>query len=261
MLRETYAAPRRRASNDDCWRSIVPTSTRSAFGEHRAADRARKMVDREFSSRCERRSANRTATVEQCIRRRDHAALKRFRACSQPHRAAAFAGLRCLSHRLADAATPFAEFWLVPVRSDGFDRPERMSGESEKPSSRNGTSARVVLLGDACERVVKALGVLAPVIRRHPNADHYDACPRCLAGANHRRQIVLHASNRQSAQAVVAAEFDDDDRRPMLLQQRRQACASTTGGVTADAGIDDRIIRAALLQSICEQLHPPLAAL
>jgi hypothetical protein len=30
MLRATNAAPRRRASNDDCCRSIVPTSLRSA---------------------------------------------------------------------------------------------------------------------------------------------------------------------------------------------------------------------------------------
>ena len=60
----------------------------------------------------------------------------------------------------------------------------------------------------------------------------------------------------RTAQAIIGTEFDYDDRRMVLKQSGCDALASTGGGFSADAGIDDLILRMAVLQFLLQQIDP-----
>ena len=214
--RRRVGAPRTRIAVDPSCRL-----RRARVAKHRAVNCAWQMIEREFAF-----AANVDQRVEllqapQRVGRRDLRALRPCRAIGR-HEVAVIAWVSC-SARVRAPATRSAESSPAPARWDGYGRPER--NRSNRRTHPAGTAPAHVsfCLATLPKCLVEPLRVLASVVRRDSHTGDQNPCTRCLAGANHRRQVFLHPSYRQPAQSVVRAQFDDEDRGPMLLQQCRQA--------------------------------------
>jgi len=73
---------------------------------------------------------------------------------------------------------------------------------------------------------------------------------------NHLLQILSQFFQGQAAQSVIATQFDNDDVRPVLFECLWQAGQAVTGGVAADACIDNLVWVACFPQAGLQQLHP-----
>ena len=246
MLRATSAAPRRRASNDDCWRSSVPTSARSAL-----FSTGQLIAPGMWSSANSRFAAH---IDDACRTRPGRAAPRRPRRRRDP----ASPGLRRRAEPAGDAGAARRCRACGPARfSFGWIRSGwNHSSDSAKPFSRNGTSG-TRSSRDSSENVCEELlGVVPSVVRRHAHADQQHRGAGGLARLDHRGEVVPHRRERQAAQPVIGAEFEHHDGRPVLAKQCGQTSTSTARGFAADARVHDRIIQAILAQPLREQLHP-----
>ena len=82
--------------------------------------------------------------------------------------------------------------------------------------------------------------------------------PAACDQSHHLRQVGARASQRQAAQAVVGTQFQDDYARLVQLERPRQALQAATGGLSADAGVDDFVPVTLCLKPSREQRHPTL---
>ncbi len=103
------------------------------------------------------------------------------------------------------------------------------------------------------------VGVALAVVWRHRHAGDDDPCPGGFRQLDHLRHVAADHHDWRTAQAVVATEFDEDYLGPMYVECPRQAAQAATGGVAADAGIDDGVSVTFCGQPLLQERDPGFA--
>lgn len=108
--------------------------------------------------------------------------------------------------------------------------------------------------------LVELSDVIRAVVGRQSDAAQNDFGVGLLQRLNHGRQIFARIGDRDAAQAIIAAKGDDDDGR-MQSKNRRQAIDAVLGGVTADARIDDAILKSKCVEIFLQRIGVALAGI
>lgn len=69
-------------------------------------------------------------------------------------------------------------------------------------------------------------------------------------------EIAAHIIEWQGTQTVVAAQLDEKNMRRVLGERLGHSCKTTACRVATNAGIDDTVRIALLMQSLLKQVHP-----
>ncbi|MEF8793106.1 MAG: hypothetical protein V5A50_05390 [Thiohalorhabdus sp.] len=102
----------------------------------------------------------------------------------------------------------------------------------------------------------EGLGIGRPVVGRQPDSEQQDAGAGVPRKVDHLLEVGPHGRQRLAAQAVIAAELDDHHRGPVLGQGVGEAGQATAGGVAPDAGVDDLVREAPIVQPLAQAVHP-----
>jgi hypothetical protein len=109
----------------------------------------------------------------------------------------------------------------------------------------------MLLVRNVAEHSIELGRVARSIIRRQARADEQYLSSGRMDRADHLFQIGANSGNWQPSQAIICTKLKNHYSGLVQLQRSRQPLCSTSGGLAADAGVDD-------LGSVTLCLQPPL---